>query len=130
MSEVFKVKPTTEEIKVRDPETGAVLKAEGENKPKDTYWLRRLQEGVVEVVRVEGQALASIGDDDAQCSVTANEGEVENETAEKALEEMTKKELLEICEINKISLVKGHKTTNVDIIAAINAFATGDEAGE
>lgn len=32
---------------VRDPETGKALAAEGECKPRDTYWIRRINDGDV-----------------------------------------------------------------------------------
>lgn len=37
-------------VTVRDPQTAQPLAAEGENKPRSSYWLRRLKDGdVVEV---------------------------------------------------------------------------------
>ena len=45
----IKVKPK-QGVMVRDPETREPLKAEGEMKPRDTYWLRRIKDGdVIEV---------------------------------------------------------------------------------
>ncbi|WED29869.1 DUF2635 domain-containing protein [Vibrio sp. DW001] len=42
----FKVKPK-QGLLVRDPDTRTPLKAEGEEKPRDTYWLRRIKDGSV-----------------------------------------------------------------------------------
>ncbi len=52
MSDTFIIKPATED-KVRDPITKQHLAAEGEEKPRTTYWLRRLMAG--EVVEVSNQ---------------------------------------------------------------------------
>ena len=38
------VKPASKDLIVRDPATLRALKAEGEYKPKNTYWLRRLKD--------------------------------------------------------------------------------------
>ncbi|MGY3687552.1 DUF2635 domain-containing protein [Vibrio coralliilyticus] len=46
----FKVKPNSKGLLVRDPETRQPLKAAGEVKPRNTYWLRRIKDkSVVEV---------------------------------------------------------------------------------
>ena len=49
--QTFKIKPAKKGGIVRDPNTYKALKATGENKPRNEYWLRRLAEGsVIEVV--------------------------------------------------------------------------------
>ena len=49
MSKTFFIKPVGE-AKVRDPDTKLHLDAAGQNKPKSSYWLRRIADGeVVEV---------------------------------------------------------------------------------
>ncbi len=45
----IKIKPLNGLI-VRDPETREPLKAGGEEKPRNPYWLRRLKEKSVELV--------------------------------------------------------------------------------
>lgn len=46
----IKVKPSNKDLVVRDPETRQPLKAAGETKPRNTYWLRRIKDkSVVEV---------------------------------------------------------------------------------
>lgn len=45
----FYLKPSPG-AKVRDPVTKEHLKADGESKPRDSYWLRRVADGVVSVV--------------------------------------------------------------------------------
>ncbi len=45
----FKVKPQKGLI-VRDPETRKPLEESGETKPRDTYWLRRVQDKSVTVM--------------------------------------------------------------------------------
>ncbi|MBD0786416.1 DUF2635 domain-containing protein [Vibrio sp. Y2-5] len=45
----IKIKPLNGLI-VRDPETREPLKVEGEEKPRNPYWLRRLKEKSVELV--------------------------------------------------------------------------------
>ena len=42
----MKLKPVGD-LLVRDPVTRKVLKSSGEMKPRNVYWLRRLQEGAV-----------------------------------------------------------------------------------
>lgn len=48
----FKVKPK-KGLLVRDPETREPLKAAGEEKPRDIYWLRRVASGDVEEVKTK-----------------------------------------------------------------------------
>lgn len=48
MKTIF-IKPTASTV-VRDPTTFAALSADGEEKPDNAYWRRRLQEGSVEIV--------------------------------------------------------------------------------
>ncbi|MCY9805320.1 DUF2635 domain-containing protein [Vibrio scophthalmi] len=45
----FKIKPQTG-LTVRDPETREPLKAAGEEKPRNTYWLRRVKDKSVTIV--------------------------------------------------------------------------------
>ena len=46
----IKIKPATKGLLVRDPITREPLKAEGEMKPRNAYWVRRvLDASVVEV---------------------------------------------------------------------------------
>ena len=45
----FKIKPT-KGLTVRDPETREPLKAAGEEKPRNTYWLRRVKDKSVTVM--------------------------------------------------------------------------------
>lgn len=46
----FKVKPTSQEVDVLDPDTFKPLKKAGEMKPRNEYWLRRvLDKSVTEV---------------------------------------------------------------------------------
>ncbi|MGF1842260.1 DUF2635 domain-containing protein [Vibrio clamense] len=48
--QTFKIKPKTKGLLVKDPETFKPLKATGEEKPRNAYWLRRLSAGdVVEI---------------------------------------------------------------------------------
>ncbi len=44
----FHIKPADNRL-VRDPVSGAPLRADGEVKPKNSYWLRRLKDGDVVV---------------------------------------------------------------------------------
>lgn len=46
MNQIF-VKPSPGLV-VRDPINGQILAAEGEVKPRSTYWLRRLRDGDVQ----------------------------------------------------------------------------------
>lgn len=43
MDKIF-IKPASDKVKVRDPRSGIALKAEGESKPNDVYWQRRLKD--------------------------------------------------------------------------------------
>lgn len=47
--ETFKIKPTSE-TKVLDPMTYQPLKAKGEDKPKNAYWLNRVADSDVEII--------------------------------------------------------------------------------
>lgn len=46
----FKIKPK-QGVTVKDPKTFKPLKPEGENKPRNTYWLRRVQDGDCTIVK-------------------------------------------------------------------------------
>lgn len=47
----FKIKPAKKGQFVRDPVTRDLLKAAGESKPRNEYWLRRISDkSVVEVI--------------------------------------------------------------------------------
>ncbi len=50
MSQTFFIKPSPG-AKVRDPVTKQFLAEEGENKQRDSYWLRRVAAGEVIVVQ-------------------------------------------------------------------------------
>ena len=54
MSEMFVLKPAPGRL-VRDPFTGAKLAPEGEPKPQETYWLRRVAAGDAIVVEATTQ---------------------------------------------------------------------------
>ncbi|MEC4729000.1 DUF2635 domain-containing protein [Shewanella sp. D64] len=43
----IKIKPASETLLVRDPLTREALAQKGESKPRNVYWLRRLQDGSV-----------------------------------------------------------------------------------
>ncbi|MGH8426380.1 MAG: DUF2635 domain-containing protein [Gammaproteobacteria bacterium] len=46
----FNIKPASDAVRVRDPRTGRALAKDGETKPRNSYWLRRLRDcDVVEV---------------------------------------------------------------------------------
>ena len=47
----FFIKPTDPASRPRDPQTGQRLAEDGEEKTKNTYWLRRLLAGEVEAVK-------------------------------------------------------------------------------
>ena len=49
MMDTFFIKPTDPASRPRDPETGQRLAEAGEEKPMNTYWLRRQMAGEVEV---------------------------------------------------------------------------------
>ncbi|NOI29554.1 DUF2635 domain-containing protein [Vibrio coralliilyticus] len=51
----FKVKPSRKDLLVRDPETRQPLKAAGEVKPRNTYWLRRIKDKSVVEVKAKQQ---------------------------------------------------------------------------
>ncbi|WP_281628967.1 DUF2635 domain-containing protein [Vibrio sp. St2] len=51
----FKVKPISKGLLVRDPETRQPLKAAGEVKPRNTYWLRRIKDKSVVEVKAKQQ---------------------------------------------------------------------------
>ena len=53
MQQTFVIKPKVAGKKVRDPITYEPLKAEGEEKPRNEYWLRRVLDGAV--VKVESE---------------------------------------------------------------------------
>lgn len=56
-TETFHIKPARPDLVVCDPVTRQALAAAGEEKPRDTYWLRRLREG--DVVELEAAAAAT-----------------------------------------------------------------------
>ena len=45
--DILRLKPASKNVTVRDPRTGRALAARGEDKPRTTYWLRRLRDGDV-----------------------------------------------------------------------------------
>ncbi len=53
MTNTIKIKPA-DGLRVRDPETGRPLAKAGEEKPRNAYWLRRLQCGDVVAVVAKG----------------------------------------------------------------------------
>lgn len=57
MTTLATLAPAHDDLVVRDPITRLPLPAEGEAKPLDTYWCRRLADG--DVVMVTGPAPAS-----------------------------------------------------------------------
>ena len=61
MTAVLKIKPAPG-LKVRDPVTKQHLKEEGEQKPRTTFWLRRLAAG--EVLEVKSDAVKAAGSDE------------------------------------------------------------------
>ncbi|WP_023604307.1 DUF2635 domain-containing protein [Aliivibrio logei] len=46
----IKIKPTNKDVLVRDPITRVPLNVKGEVKPRNSYWLRRIQDGSVVIV--------------------------------------------------------------------------------
>jgi len=48
--ETFRIKPTSK-TKVLDPITYQPLKPTGEEKPKNAYWLNRVKDGDVEIIK-------------------------------------------------------------------------------
>jgi len=59
MSDTFKIKPTDPSVTVRDPETRRPLANKGESKPRNPYWIRRLNDGDVEIVQVKSGGKSS-----------------------------------------------------------------------
>lgn len=57
----MKIKPTNKNTPVRDPETRRPLADEGEVKPKNPYWMRRLNDGDVEIVDVDSKKTSNRG---------------------------------------------------------------------
>lgn len=55
----FKIKPSEKGLLVRDPETRTPLKNAGEEKPRNAYWLRRLQDKSVVEVQTTTKATAN-----------------------------------------------------------------------
>lgn len=51
--DTFHIKPSSPDLVVVDPVTREQLPADGAEKPRDTYWLRRLREG--DVVELEAK---------------------------------------------------------------------------
>lgn len=54
MSDTIHIKPATPDMIVRDPGTFRALAADGEDKPRNQYWQRRLRDGDVVLVEQEG----------------------------------------------------------------------------
>ena len=54
MKSTFKIKPATKGLIVRDNITRKPLAEKGEEKPRSSYWLRRLRAG--DVIEVGGKA--------------------------------------------------------------------------
>jgi hypothetical protein len=52
--ETIKIKPK-KGLTVLDPTTYAPLKKSGETKPKNEYWLRRVADGDVEIIKNKGE---------------------------------------------------------------------------
>ena len=69
--DTFFIKPVNPAICPRDPDTGERLAAEGEDKPVNTYWLRRQLHGEVEVVASPNGGSAS---DSKSAKVTSPHG--------------------------------------------------------
>ncbi len=44
MNNQFFIKPANDQVAVRDPKSGRALAAEGEYKPQNSYWMRRLRD--------------------------------------------------------------------------------------
>ena len=54
MQKTFIIKPSREDVKVRDPITKLHLSNDGEQKPRTTHWIRLLNRGeVVEVKAIQ-----------------------------------------------------------------------------
>lgn len=54
----YVMKPAREGLIVRDPISMAILKAEGELKPANQYWLRRFRDGDVDCKELEAKKKA------------------------------------------------------------------------
>lgn len=52
----FKIKPAKAGLLVKDPETRKPLKAAGEEKPRTAYWLRRINDKSVVVVKATAKS--------------------------------------------------------------------------
>lgn len=52
----FKIKPAKAGLLVKDPETRKPLKTEGEDKPRNIYWLRRVKDGDCSVIAPKSTA--------------------------------------------------------------------------
>lgn len=50
--ETIKLKPK-KNLTVLDPQSYRALRKNGENKPKNTYWLRRVADGDVEIIKTK-----------------------------------------------------------------------------
>lgn len=55
----FKIKPVKAGLLVRDPITRAPLKEKGEEKPRNAYWLRRLNDKSVVEVKTPAKSTAN-----------------------------------------------------------------------
>lgn len=55
----FFIKPANEKLLVKDPKTREPLKATGEEKPRNTYWLRRIKDKSVVQLKSLPKAPAS-----------------------------------------------------------------------
>jgi hypothetical protein len=53
------LKPAKDGLLVRDPDTGKALAAEGEYKPRSTYWIRRLKTGDVIAATPSGKTASA-----------------------------------------------------------------------
>jgi hypothetical protein len=60
------LKPARPGLIVRDPETGAALAAGGETKPRNSYWIRRINDGDAVEVTPESPAAARKGKGEQQ----------------------------------------------------------------
>ncbi|BBN59319.1 DUF2635 domain-containing protein [Hydrogenovibrio marinus] len=49
--QTFKIKPAKKGLQVLDPKTRDPLDEAGEEKPRDEYWLRRLKDGDVVIIK-------------------------------------------------------------------------------
>ncbi len=87
MPDNFKIKPTkpTTEALVIDPITFIPLKTAGEVKPKNMYWLAKINDGDAEIV----PETTAAGNEDEPTAATEK---TETETAEKAAADKTETE--------------------------------------